>query len=367
MSKVKVLFNSSCNFNQGSIRIPFYAIKSEFEKFDDIDVFENDFENYNKYDVLICPAESDYVDDIKTKYPDLVICLTKPHYERLVTPIFKFKQIRTLFYLTRLFYPESWSQDIRSRKKNWEKSNLVIADSHYLNQYFESQKINSVYIRLIEKYDCVKTSLSESGNVVFGYHGNYKHFNESLPYILPALVELSQHFNVTLKVMTNLNGVKGFTDPRVNIVYKEYSYPGIYTFLSDIDIGLVPNNIPVRGKIIKKFFESFGCVFWKTDRKHDLILRYKQSANAGRAYVFAQLGKPFISCPVPDVCIDFGNILEQYLPIDTITWHKAIIGMAHDKGERDIISNRLLRLMSEKLTLENEAKKLKNALLDKIG
>ncbi|MDW1964772.1 hypothetical protein R7P37_14430 [Vibrio sp. 431] len=363
---MKVLFNSNGNFKLGSVRIPFYAYKRQFEKMSDVEVFENDYDNYSNYDVLIAPADSDFILKAKKENPSLVICLTKPHHERLVSLPFSKISLRDIYYQLRLFYPESWSPKLKKLKSNIYCSDLVIADSPYLNLFFKSKNIDSVYLRLLEEIPDVETKFSSGDDLVFGYHGNYKHFNESMTYILPELEKLSNEYNVTLKVMTNLSVAKLLYSEKIKIEYQEYSYPDIYNFLSDIDIGLVPNNIPVRNSLVDSLFHAFGCLFWKTDRKHDLILRYKQSVNAGRAYVFSQINKPFIACGVPDVCSDFGKVCGEYMPLDIETWKFSIRELSRNKDDRVRISRHLEYINDNEINLLIESEKLKKCLINKV-
>ena len=121
--------------------------------------------------------------------------------------------------------------------------------------FFEEKGFNSIYIKLLERYKAVNIPDNvDSNEIIFGYHGNARHFIESMEYIFPALNLLSRDFKVTLKVVSNIEQIKKIPECNFNIKLYEYSYPEIYEYLSDIDIGLVPNQISCKNKFFETYF-----------------------------------------------------------------------------------------------------------------
>ncbi|MHA6608529.1 hypothetical protein [Photobacterium damselae] len=368
MKKVKIVFNSQGSSKIGSIRIPMYGLRSEFEKFDEFQVSFNDYENYDKYDVAILHADEEQVSVAREKNKGIIIGLVKPHHERVVNIPFEKFSVKSFYYQFRFLFGDGKSKFIKTRNEKLNNSDFVISDTLYLHNLFESEGINSVYVRLIENYTykvkpVVKPNKKE---IVFGYHGNYRHFLESKDYIFPGLDELTKDFDVTLKVVSNLSEYKYEPNTNFKIEYYDYEFPGIYELLNDVDIGLVPNQIGYRNSFFEKLCTKFGSLIWRTDKYHDIIFRFKQSSNAGRAFIFAQLGKPFISCPTPEVASIFGDLLEEYMPFDKKTWKHCLVKLAKDEAARIRIGYQLLDKTSSSLNTKVEAEKLKAKILELV-
>lgn len=368
MTKVKIVFNAHGSENIGSVRIPMYGIRSEFDNYVDFHVAHNDFNNYQNYDVAILHADDDEVSIARDSNPNIIIGLVKPHHERVVNVPLEKINLKSFLYQLRLFVGDKNSRFIKERNCKIVNSDFVIADSLYLKSLFESEGHDAVYIKLIEKYNVKPIVLSKKNNksIVFGYHGNYRHFIESKSYIFPALEELSKTFDVTLKVVSNLQDFDCDNDSGFDVKYFNYNFPGIYDVLQDIDIGLVPNQIQYRSVFFDRLFTRFGCLFWNTDKYHDVLFRFKQSSNAGRAFIFSQLAKPFIGCPTPEVVSIFGSVLEEYLPFDKKTWKHCIIKLANDERKRIEISNELIDKVNKSINTKIEADKLRIKIMSLI-
>lgn len=371
MKKIKIVFNARGSENIGSVRIPFVGIKSAFESFECFVVTSNDFDNYNNYDVAILHGDDDEVFKAREQNPSILIGLAKPHHERVVHSLFTSFSLKSLLYQIRLFTDDNRSNFMVNRNQKLLLSDFLIADSIYLKNTLECEGHNAVYVKLIERFDGIALPLTpkekSNNKIIFGYHGNAKHFIESQDYIFPALNELSKDYDVVLKVVSNISQMPKNIMCDFDLQYFEYSYPEIFTLLSDVDIGLVPNQIGFRNGMIKTLLTKYGSYFWKTDKAHDLLFRYKQSANAGRAFVFAQIGKPFIACPVPEVVSIFGCIQEDYLPFDGKHWFHSILKLANDENKRIELSEKLLDLMNDNVNIVSEANVLRKYIVDKLN
>ncbi|WP_272659292.1 MULTISPECIES: hypothetical protein [unclassified Providencia] len=369
MNKIKIIFNSHLSEKIGSVRIPQISIKSAFEKFNEFDVYKNIYNRYEQFDVAILHGDEDEILKAREQNPNIIIGVAKPHHERVVHPLFHRFDMKSFLYQIRMFRNDDNSEFMRKRNEKLKAANFVIADSIHLKHLFELQGINSIYIKLLERYSpvSIKNNLQNDNEIIFGYHGNSMHFIESMPYIFPALNSLSKEFSVTLKVVSNINSLKKLPKTNFNIELFEYSYPEIYSILSDIDIGLVPNQIGYRNVFFETILTKFGGYFWKTDRAYDLLFRYKQSVNAGRAFVFSQLRKPFIGCPIPELLSTFGSDMEDYFPYSKETWEYSILKLSKDKSEQLRIIDFLNKKVDDELTIDIEALKLKNLILSYFG
>ncbi|SKC30948.1 hypothetical protein CZ809_00425 [Photobacterium piscicola] len=363
VKSINIVMNHRGSVNTGSVRIPFLALGNALRQLPMVNLHINDYENYRKYDVAIFHTDDDDIFSARNDNPNLIIGLVKPHHERRIEPLFNSLKLRSLVYQSRLFFNDKLYPYIKKRNEKLKASDFLIADTIDLRNKFEFEGYKSIYLKLVEEFPEGLTpdnGLSEKSenSIYFGYHGNYRHLLESKSYIFPALNKLNEKYNVKLKVVTNLDHVQKKLGNEFDIEMFEYSYPEIYDFLSDVDIGLVPNNIPYRGRISKFLIYDAGCYLWITDRKHDMQLRFKESANAGRAYIFAQLNIPFISCPVPEVSSVFGGFMPDCIPVGEKSWYMSIIKLANNKKRRLEISKKLNKLVFMELSPKFEALKL---------
>ena len=368
-NKIKIVFNSTGSNNIGSYRIPFEALKNKFLENSFFEVYVNDFENYHRYDIAILHADEEEIFNARSQNKDIIIGLAKPHHERIVHKLFYKFNVRSVLYQLRMFIDDEKSKFNRNRNLKLSKADFLIADTMHLKHFYESKGHQAIYLKLIEgtientqKSDSIDSSDS---NITFGYHGNHRHFVESVDYIFPALNELSKTKNVILKVVTNKNliDLRKLPEYQFEIELIDYEYPGIYKFLNDTDIGLVPNQITFNNRLLERLIIKFGAYFWHTDRYHDLVFRYKQSVNAGRAFVFAQLGIPFVACPIPEVMSIFGGFMEEQFPYTKDTWKHVIIQLANNHEKRKNISQKLLSLTEHDLNIDIEAKKLSDYII----
>lgn len=367
--KIRIIFNSKLDEKQGSVRIPQNGLKSEFEKFDEFEVHKNVFSRYDEFDVAILHGDENEIQIARAQNKNIIIGVAKPHLERAVHPLFHQFNFKSFLCQLRMFQSEEKSKLSTARYNKIKLADFVIADTVHLKNLFELKGMNSLYLKLLDAYKPIEKPtkrLKNADEIIFGYHGNDRHFLESLEYIFPALNSLSENFNVKLKVISNIKQIKKLPTHNFVLELYEYSYPDIYHILSDIDIGLVPNQISFKSNFFKALFIRFGAYFWNTDRAVDLIFRYKQSANAGRAFIFSQLNKPFIACPVPEVVSIFGSGMEDYLPYTEETWEYAIKKLATNTNEQIRISKYLKKLNENGLSLEAEANILRLYIVKKM-
>ncbi|WP_199524649.1 hypothetical protein [Pseudoalteromonas sp. bablab_jr011] len=373
--KIKIVFNSKLDEKQGSVRIPQHGIKSEFEKFDDFEVYKNVFSQYHKFDVAILHGDEDEIDIARLQNKDIIIGVVKPHLERIVHPLLHRFNLKSFLYQARMFKSDSKSSQMIERFRKISVADFVIADTVHLKNIFESKGINSLYMKLIECYSPteilngkkIRSNDDGASCISFGYHGNARHFLESVEYIFPALNILAEEYNVKLKVVSNIDQIKKLPKHNFKLELYEYSYPEIFSILSDVDIGLVPNQISLKYNFLETVFIRFGAYFWNTDRCVDLLFRYKESVNAGRAFIFCQLNIPFIACPIPEVVSIFGPEMEDYFPYTKETWSYAIRKLASNKEERLRIKKYLKNKNDNELSTCIESRKLKSYILEIIN
>jgi hypothetical protein len=136
--------------------------------------------------------------------------------------------------------------------------------------------------------------------LTIGFHGSYSHISKlgfQNSAILSALKDFSQEQKITLKIVTNpqtqIPEIKSI--PNWKTVVVPWKIETVAEELLGCDIGIVPNvgYLPLESlrnqeiNINKGFYSS------------DYLMRFKNKSNAGRSFVFHQLGIPVISDLTP--------------------------------------------------------------------
>lgn len=161
---------------------------------------------------------------------------------------------------------------------------------------------NIVIFPQIEKYSKYKQH-QMSKNIVICYHGNLEHLEQLDSDIINALEELSKEFNIVLKAIYDIKklGLWKRRRPNINIIDTQWDINTIEDEILSCDIGFVPNNSSISN-FERKIFYFIQKIFNRHNvgHSHDYLIRCKPTSNAGRAFVFHQLGIPVVSEMYPD-------------------------------------------------------------------
>tara|TARA_B100002019_G_C21271853_1_gene602826 strand:+ start:1100 stop:2065 length:966 start_codon:yes stop_codon:yes gene_type:complete len=150
------------------------------------------------------------------------------------------------------------------------------------------------------------------------YHGHETHLGSFEPHLKSALEDLSKEKNIELII---IHGNEKFNwsygKPNVKTIYKKWNINTISDDIKACDIGVCPNAIeplkrPHRIDNNKGLFDS------------DYTLRFKNKSNAGRAFVFHQLGIPVIADLTPSYLHILGNPDNGYCVISKEGWLSAL-------------------------------------------
>lgn len=191
------------------------------------------------------------------------------------------------------------------------------------------------------------------------YHGNQYHFLEEAGLVaavrrlaaglgLPIEVSLIQDANDRL--LQSLMGVQN-----LKVVQKPWTgMDATFKQLAECDLGLVPNveetpNFTVNADV----------------GNPQINLKYKGSTNAGRAYVMAQVGLPFVTSPEPESAELLGAAglrSHEFLAMGTDAWTATIAGLLRDSGRRIRASQALRSLAERELTIESEVVELERRI-----
>jgi len=166
----------------------------------------------------------------------------------------------------------------------------------------------------------------------FCFHGHYPHLAKLNPYVKHALEEFSKEKDIELLV---IHGHPGFNwqkgRPDIKIKYKQWNTGSIVEDILSTDIGLCPNvtyidiNDYKRNQIINEGVYTT-----------DYVIRFKNKSNAGRAFVFHQLGLPVITDLTPSNLHILGNPEHGLIAADKDGWLKAFRELSCCKKRKEM-------------------------------
>jgi len=187
----------------------------------------------------------------------------------------------------------------------------------------------------------------DTDRLVLGYHGNKIHLEETYPRITDAINQLSEEIPVELWAMYNLRGLgKWDIDSRTSLNFTvkhiQFSEENYARYMANVDIGIVPQLIPVReSRLLKFLIGSFDHRYQENPTNY--ILRFKDTTNIGRHLIFAQYGIPVVSDMTPSACSFIDDEVDGYIAYHTEGWYRALKILAQDEKLRDLMGEKLLQ------------------------
>lgn len=276
---------SLMNACQDLLKITFFTkarqdqITFYFDMLNGLNEFENvrfdiNSDNFRKYDVVLLMYSDceDYLDRIRKEAPSSKIGIVDP----------------------------------RNVKGKVLEGDFIVA------QGIEEENYLSDYYRNIFRYDfhpvnpCTLKEHRDKNKIIIGCHGNKVHLHTMYPHLCRAIEALAGDFEVEFRAYYNIRDL-GKVDidlfPRGNVEYREiqWTWDMFQKSLPEVDIGVVPNLIPIRNPDrAKRSIAGFPALF--NESPTDYLVRYKVTSNIGRLYPFAQLGIPVVADLYPSAC-----------------------------------------------------------------
>lgn len=226
-----------------------------------------------------------------------------------------------------------------------KESDFFVVGSIEERDYYYRYSSNVYYMPLIESiFDSVKLHIDKSP-IVLGYHGNLDHLTHFDPFLKEALEALSKEISIKLLVIYNKKelGIWNKGRPDINIEDVQWKHNAIKDVLLQCDIGLVPGTISINRNIAKaiyhylKYYRKYRGVF-----PNDYLLRFKNTTNAGRAFVFHQLGIPVVSDFIPSCFHILANPKCGYLVNSAEGWLFALRDLCESAEKRQEIARNAL-------------------------
>ena len=337
---MKIIFTSS---NTNSPSFQFYA--SSLSKINDmypdisLGVKDNPLNiNYSDYDVALFMSFKDDSYNAKKVNPTIITGVVEPRIDQ---------------------------------KNTFVDTDFIIVNSIESRDYFSRFKsdimIYYTYPEVPAKMECPVVK----NHLVLGYHGNRLHLNAMFPRITRAIEKVNEKNPVELWAMYNIKNLGKWQIPdRANFSFDvkhiQFSEENYARYLAHVDIGLIPQLIPVRESRILRYL--IGTPDRKyNERLHNYFLRFKETTNIGRHLVFAQYKIPVICDMSPSSCSYIEDEGDGFVAYHTEGWYRALKRLAYDEGLRTDMGKKLNIKYKKTATPEVQNQKLVSFINDFIS
>jgi len=154
------------------------------------------------------------------------------------------------------------------------------------------------------------------------FHGHHPHLSKFEPFLKSALDEFSKEQKIELlTIHGNSNFKWRHGKPDVKVLFKSWNVKTIYEDILSCDIGLCPNATSLPRNTLQT---STDLGLYDTDYS----IRFKNKSNAGRAFVFHQLGIPVIADLTPSHFHILGNPDCGHIAMSKDGWLNALRELA---------------------------------------
>lgn len=216
-----------------------------------------------------------------------------------------------------------------------KRADFYVVGSIEEQDYYRQYQRNAFIIPLVET--CFrKTKVHEDHEpIVLGYHGDLQHLTEFRPFLTSALEQLARETPIKLLVVYNKRGSRWKVwdrgsrwkvgRPKIEIEEVQWELETIEEQLLRCDVGLVPGLVSIGNE---EQAQALACLEQVREgsggRENDYLLRFKCNSNAGRAFVFHQLGIPVVADFVPSNFHILGDPRNGFLAHSTQGWLYAL-------------------------------------------
>ncbi len=301
--KIKIVFNTRTPSYMGTRRLFFDNIAEDLKN-KGCYVKKDVYDDYDKFDVVIVKAADFEIKNIRKQNKNVLIGLIHP------------------------------SDSSKQFQLETESADFIISGSVAEKDYYLKYNPNIIIFPHIEKYKMMRKEHKNKEEIIIGYEGNKMHLEELCPRITSALEKLSREFNIRFKAIYNIEKLglweKGRPDIKIDDVqWKEETQ---LAECNECDIGISNFfiNIPQNKK--RQILKQGGF-------NNDYILRFKNTANAGRAFIFIQAGVPVVADMTPEHCQILFHGINGFLANSTEAWYEYLKLLIIDQNLRQEVSD----------------------------
>ena len=241
---------------------------------------------------------------------------------------------------------------------------FAIVGSIEERDYYLRYKKNIFRFPQIEKIETIKRKHTKKNKIVISYHGNLEHLEEMSSATTQALERIHEKYNIELQVIYDKSlGTWRRGRPNIKVAEIDWTLDNVINYISKSDIGIVPctNNFFLDAPInYANPFSLFIKFFTggKNRRLNDYILRFKSTSNAGRSFIFHQLGIPVIADFWPSNFEILGAKDCGYLAHSENAWYNSLEKLICSEDLRNEISLNAQLLFEKNYKANDWAKKL---------
>lgn len=178
---------------------------------------------------------------------------------------------------------------------------------------FYSSYIPCIIFPLIEKIP-KNITLDKANKIIICYHGNKVHLDNLSSNLINALNRIQIKHDITLRCIYDYKKLGKWFDKRLNfnIEHVQWNIDDWLQKIASSDIGLVP------GLEKNYFINNFSF------NHNNLLVKFKNKSNAGRAYVFHQLKIPVIADFSPCHFEILSNPKNGFLAYSEAGWYDGL-------------------------------------------
>jgi glycosyltransferase involved in cell wall biosynthesis len=294
-----------------------------------------DWENYERYDVAIFMAAEADCKLVRSINPDILIGIADPK---------------------------------PSTQKQAKEADFCIVSSIEQREIFMHLNRNLFIYYMIPdfKWELVDHKEKEQYRIV--YHGNKVHLNAAYQGLVPALNELGKKYPIQFDAIYNVKALgrweMGRPDQRYCPTNDLQWYPNCYHhYLRNADIGVVQNIMPWRYEGLVRRLGRVSQTLLLEDR-FDHQVKYKSSANAGRAFVFGYFGIPVVADAIPSTSDAIIDGKSGRLVLSADGWYDALEELILSADLRREMAGHFRQSITERFAPEVSATRLVKFLSD---
>tara|TARA_R100001129_G_scaffold90950_1_gene62013 strand:- start:1061 stop:2068 length:1008 start_codon:yes stop_codon:yes gene_type:complete len=228
--------------------------------------------------------------------------------------------------------------NLAADKKNLDIDFVIVGSieemdslSHYEN-VFLFPLIENMY------QNCSLKQHTQKDVLRIGFHGHFPHLSKFEPALKKALEHIDGVLNMELLVVTtdkNFDWQHGRPNIK-KIIMKSWNLESVKDDIMTCDIGIVPNVTRINMHDPNHRFQlnnNFGL------HTTDYVVRMKNKSNAGRAFVFHQLGIPVVADLTPSNFHILGDPRCGSVAFNKKSWIKGIMSLTDPKTRQQIAAN----------------------------
>lgn len=237
------------------------------------------------------------------------------------------------------------------------RSDFIIAGSLEEKDSLSSNKNVFIYPLIEKMFEGKELKKHEHKDKLrLCFHGHFPHLVKFDPNLTWAINEFSKEQDVEL-VIIHGNPEYNWTvgRPDVKIIFKTWQINKVYDVIASCDIGLCPNAIMLPQKPLRS---NKDLGFHDTD----FLIRFKNKSNAGRSFVFHQIGLPVIADITPSNFHIMGDPNCGHIVMSKKGYLKALRELAC-KDHRNFIATNAKKEFNRLYNPLDWAKKLYNQIL----